>query len=591
MKKLYLFLLFAISSLSLSATHIIGGSITYEHLDGDEYQIRLEVLRDCFNGIPWFDDPASIGIFDENGSFIQQLLVPLDVQSNDTITLEVPNSVCVFPPNVCIHKTVYLTTVTLPANQGGYTLAYQRCCRSMIITNLVAPEEEGMTFHTHVTPTDQNTSPVFNNDVPFAVFANTPFIYDASATDADGDSLVYELANPFKGANNIIPMPQPPDPPPYDTVDFLSPSYSVNNMLGGNYPLNIDATTGEMSAIPSTLGVFQIGYSVKEYRNGQQIGTTYREFTFVVIASAPNQNYDVSGQVLINNNTPLDLGKVQILERDVLTDSLYFYDEQPIGPNAEYGFMGIPTGVFYIKAIVDPASAYFDNYLPTYYNSAAFWYDATPINQCDTSQLYRDIQLIHVDSLTGMLAFEGYVINPNNNNEPVNGLNLLLGNENGETVQARTTNIDGYFKFENLPTGTYELYADLINSAIDNTDPPTISIADNTIAEVSLFDDYLSISTIVGDVDEKINKNLEVNIFPNPVDESLTLKVNVKKAGQYFIKCYNLLGQPIYEMAENRFLPAGNHLIESSVKEISNGIYFVEIASDEGSIVKRFIKR
>ncbi|MEO1259987.1 MAG: T9SS type A sorting domain-containing protein [Bacteroidota bacterium] len=591
MKKIYLFLIFTLSSLSLSATHIIGGSITYEHLGGDDYQIRLEVLRDCYNGIPWFDDPAAIGIFDDDGNLIEQLLVPLDAQSNDTISLAVPNSVCVYPPNICINKTVYLTTVTLPVLQGGYTLTYQRCCRSLAITNLLVPADAGMTFHTQVLPKDENTSPIFNNDVPVAVFVNTPFIYNGSATDVDGDSLVYELATPFNGATDILPMPQPPAPPPYDVVEFLSPTYSVDNMLSGNYPLTIDSQTGEMSAIPATLGVFQIGYSVKEYRNSQLIGTTYREFTFVVIPTTANQNYDVSGQVLINNNTPLDFGTVQILERDVLTDSLYFYDEQSIGPNAEYGFMDIPPGVFYIKAIVDPASVYFDNYLPTYYNSAAFWYEATPINQCDTSQLYRDINLLHVDSLTGMLVFNGLVINPNNNGEPVAGLNLLLGDENGEIVQARTTDEDGRFKFENLSIGTYELYADLINSSIDNSNPPSVDLQGDTNVEVFLFENFLSINPIFGDVDESIDEILEVHVFPNPVKENLTLQLNIKKADHYFIKIHNLLGQPLSTMADYLFLPTGIYTKEFNLSDISNGVYFIEIVSDEGQVVKKLIKR
>ena len=114
MKKIYLFLLALCSYLPLSATHIIGGSISYEYLGGDEYKIRLEVLRDCHTGIPWFDDPASIGIFDSTGDLLYELLVPMDPYINDTISLAVPNSVCIFPPDVCVHRTIYETTANLP---------------------------------------------------------------------------------------------------------------------------------------------------------------------------------------------------------------------------------------------------------------------------------------------------------------------------------------------------------------------------------------------------------------------------------------------------------------------------------------------
>ena len=63
---------------------------------------------------------------------------------------------------------------------------------------------------------------------------------------------------------------------------------------------------------------------------------------------------------------------MQILERDISTDSLFLYEEQTIGVNGEYEFLDIPPGVFYIKAIVDSTSMYYDNYLPTYYQSNTF---------------------------------------------------------------------------------------------------------------------------------------------------------------------------------------------------------------------------
>ena len=64
-----------------------------------------------------------------------------------------------------------------------------------------------------------------------------------------------------------------------------------------------------MNAIPPTLGVFQIAYLIKEFRNGVHIGTTFREFAFIVIVPVTNQNYDVSGSVFVNNNISLDRRK------------------------------------------------------------------------------------------------------------------------------------------------------------------------------------------------------------------------------------------------------------------------------------------
>ena len=93
------------------------------YLGGDEYKIRLEVLRDCFNGAPdaLFDDPASIGIFDQNGDLYANILVALSA-INDTLTLDSSNSICHFI-NVCVHRTIYERQVVLSPSPGGYILA------------------------------------------------------------------------------------------------------------------------------------------------------------------------------------------------------------------------------------------------------------------------------------------------------------------------------------------------------------------------------------------------------------------------------------------------------------------------------------
>ena len=212
MKNFYLLFVCIFSFQSSFATHIIGGSITYESLGNNEYKITLEVLRDCFNGNPnaYFDDPANIGIFDDNNELFQAIQIPLDFSTIDTVSILSANNVCIFPATICVHKAVYDTTISLPTSSGGFTIAYQRCCRSMVIANLIDPLNVGMTFQAFIDTNQENNSAQFNKDFPFAVFANTPFIYDGSATDLDGDSLVYELSTPFSGASPDFPFTRYP---------------------------------------------------------------------------------------------------------------------------------------------------------------------------------------------------------------------------------------------------------------------------------------------------------------------------------------------------------------------------------------------
>lgn len=267
------------------ATHIVGGEMTYTCLGNNQYQVTLTIFRDCFYGSPaaWFDDPASIGVFDANNNFLFHKLVPWDPMLNDTLNPELNNECFTVPPDVCVHTTYYSTTIVLPYLPGGYQLVYQRCCRNQTIVNLVSPLDVGATYSINIG--DQallecNSSPQFNNWPPLYLCVNQPFEIDQSALDADGDSLVYRLCNPLTGADPGNPMPQPPNFPPYDTVPWLG-NYNVNDMLNagmGGVPMTIDPATGLLTGTPVINGQFVIGICVEEYRNGVLIGVSRRDY-------------------------------------------------------------------------------------------------------------------------------------------------------------------------------------------------------------------------------------------------------------------------------------------------------------------------
>ena len=103
--KFGLFLLFCLPALRLSATHIVGGEITYRCLGNNQYEITLTVYRDCYNGVPFFDDPASVGIYEKGADsvLVKKLLLPYNLFSNDTLPVKLSNPCLTLPPDVCVH--------------------------------------------------------------------------------------------------------------------------------------------------------------------------------------------------------------------------------------------------------------------------------------------------------------------------------------------------------------------------------------------------------------------------------------------------------------------------------------------------------
>lgn len=287
---LFCFLLFPINS--ARASHIVGGEMTYNCKGNGQYEILLTIFRDCLNGNPgaYFDNPAPIGIYDATtGAYIGTEL--LFLPNDDTLDLTQTNPCYTIPSNVCIHTTTYRRQITLPYTPNGYHLVYQRCCRNNVITNIVNPGQTGATYDVVITGdalANCNSSARFREWPPFYICQGETINYDHGAFDPDGDSIVYELCNPYDGASTVDPAPNPPLGPPYSSVTW-QPPYGLTNMLGGTDPFRIDPFTGLLSGTPPSLGIFVVGICAKEYRNGVLIGITKRDFQYEVVACTPLQ--------------------------------------------------------------------------------------------------------------------------------------------------------------------------------------------------------------------------------------------------------------------------------------------------------------
>jgi len=274
---------------ALNASHIIGGEINYRCLGNDQYEITFILFRDCFYGQVPFDDPASIGFFGSDNELVtevgdhgQILISPQDIMDVPP-TLDNP---CIqLPEDLCVQVGTYRDTVELPFREGGYLLVYQSCCRNRSISNLRLPGATGASFITEIEEKallECNNSAVFNEWPSTLICVNQPIEFDHSATDADGDSLVYSLCTPLTGGSFQDPQPQPPEPPPYPSVQWETPQFSFDNKLGGDDPLTIDPHTGLLTGTPMITGQFIVGVCVEEYRDGELISRTSRDFQYNV---------------------------------------------------------------------------------------------------------------------------------------------------------------------------------------------------------------------------------------------------------------------------------------------------------------------
>ena len=292
---------FSLFSLQSLGTHIIGGEIYYDCLGGNIYYITLKVYLDCCPTCTTHDDEAGIGVYDSQGNPLSAHKFPLQEIRKVPPTLYA--KCFIIPSEFCVNEVVYGGTLFLPPIPGGYTVAYQRCCRNSDILNIINARAAGSTYQTFIDPMNIscNNSARYKDLPPLLLCVDAPFVFDNSASDPDNDSIVYEFCSPFAGADDQNPMPTIPSNPPFEFVEY-NPPYSGSYPISASTNFKIDPHTGIITGTPDMMGRFVVGVCAKEYRHGILLNTNKRDYQFNVVqcpisakAEIPNQTIFCTG--------------------------------------------------------------------------------------------------------------------------------------------------------------------------------------------------------------------------------------------------------------------------------------------------------
>jgi hypothetical protein len=271
------------------ASHIVGGQISliYKGPGLYDYTFRLTTYFDNIGAAPGtLNNLVSIVIYDRSTSPHTAIAVLQPPRTQDEIYVPYSNPLCANNNQIQTRILTYEQDITLdPAlygNSAGYYAVFQTCCRTSAITNLDFPGSTGNTFYLSFPPVVIGGVPI-RNSTP-SVFGlltsygcvGQPYTADYSATDLDGDSLVYSLIEPFRESSV-----NGGDGEPYETVTWGT-GFSLSNMIPGLPSLGLDRRTGRLSVTPLQQGLFVFGVQVEEYRNGQLLSVCTRDFQMLV---------------------------------------------------------------------------------------------------------------------------------------------------------------------------------------------------------------------------------------------------------------------------------------------------------------------
>lgn len=246
MNKIYRLLTFVLMFTPLIswATHERAAEITYKHINGLTYQIKLVT----YTYTPSPADRDNLQIYWGDGT---SNIVPR------TLKLDLPDD---------IRKNEYVTQHTFPG-PGSYFISMEDPNRNYGVINV--PNSVNVPIYVEtkliISPFlgQPNNSPVLLNPPIDKGCVGSPFVHNPGAYDPDGDSLSYKLVT-CRGAQGL-PIP----------------GYFLPQAING---VSIDSVTGDFVwDSPILQGEYNIAILIEEWRNGIKIGSVIRDMQIIIL--------------------------------------------------------------------------------------------------------------------------------------------------------------------------------------------------------------------------------------------------------------------------------------------------------------------
>ena len=209
MKNIVLLLTAFLLTTAIQATHLLGGAIGYNFKSATAaditYTVSVTLYRDCEASTVQFDNTVSLAIYNVSNK-----------QLNKSYTMNYKNSEYL-PSNcnsnftICIQSVLYEKDITIENNTAFYLFS-STCCRTSLFNTFLNPSPSignSLVLISYLPSSKyKNNSPQFNFKPTTLLESNIPSFADWSASDVDGDSLVYKIIPPFSGSQNYS-LPEP----------------------------------------------------------------------------------------------------------------------------------------------------------------------------------------------------------------------------------------------------------------------------------------------------------------------------------------------------------------------------------------------
>jgi PKD repeat protein len=289
--------------------------------------------------------------------------------------------------------------------------------------------------------------------------------------------------------------------------------------------------------------------------------------------------YNIGGHVFAEY-FPIDVGFAYLYVFDQ-ENKLIPLDTTEIDTLGYYTFYQVPEGRYLTKARLDKNSTHYGMFVPTYYGNTVNWQQASII-ELEDNDFELDITLIPSIGITsGQGVITGQInydtLRSSSSIIPAEDVEIVLMNDRGGYLTCGLSDLGGYFGFEDLAFGTYQLFPD-VTGIPTNPMFVTISEEEPTVEDLSLV---INTEEIIFSINENNSSFIENDllIYPNPVSDEARINIVMKRSSGIDIMIVDLAGRMVYN--ETRMLQKGSNQVELNLQNLIPGCYQVTIVPED----------
>ena len=372
------------------------------------------------------------------------------------------------------------------------------------------------------------------------------------------------------------------------TTNFIAISNPLANYFQWDFGDGNSQTTNTNSithTYNSAGAYFATLTTISIYNQAQD--TCFASATDSINVINPTNTGSIYGYVFADSIYLID-GTIELYTKNLNTQKLELIEATNLLPDSTLSstyfiFNGKVYGEYYVKAIIDNSSIFYNSFYDTWFGNTLSWESAQLIN---LNSNYAAANIIlkkpEVTLSGGNGSISGKIIS--DEGIDVLGTKVYLFTENNYLIKESILNPSGGFYFDSLVNGSYKIYPELTNYY---SQPLRIEISqetpdwENIIIGLDSNGFYVQNNKL-----ENIIQKFE--IFPNPANERINILIESRINEDANISIYNIMGTIIYSKDINI---SNRTMVEIPINNLNNGVYFVTVSTNYTRTTKKIIKQ